>query len=196
MHGNIAQTPFAFIVGLVCATVVIRTRCIWLACAVHFLNNLMSVLLDYATRNMTAEDQQLVLISVFLLLSLFGLAAALLQSRRETAEPDAPPPCSLSRDAKAGRPVVVAALPAVSAFFADAPCLQHDRGRPHMITDEQAMIEALRLAREAAAEGRSRWGPWWFATGKSSAGAATGGRASGMRWPTRNWRLSTTPAAG
>ena len=115
MHGNIAQTPFAFIVGLVCATVVIRTGCIWLACAVHFLNNLMSVLLDYATRNMTAEDQQLVLISVFLLLSLFGLAAALLQSRRETAAP--PPGNALPLSGRqGGRPAVVAALPALSAF--------------------------------------------------------------------------------
>lgn len=104
MHGNVAQTPFAFIVGLACATVVIRTHCIWLACAVHFLNNLMSVLLDYATRNMTAGDQQLVLISVFLLLSLAGLAAALLQNHRETAAPppgNAAAPCSLTWKAKA-----------------------------------------------------------------------------------------------
>ncbi len=109
MHGNLEQTPFAFIVGMTCSAIVIRTGCIWLSCAVHFLNNLMSVLLDYFTMEFSAHGQQVVLISVFLAVALIGLAAALLQNRRDCAaaahtapEPEKRPTCTLSCSAKTG----------------------------------------------------------------------------------------------
>ncbi|MDR1805220.1 MAG: CPBP family intramembrane metalloprotease [Clostridium sp.] len=47
-HGNIVQTPFAFMLGLVMGYLAIATGSVWTAVAIHFLNNLNSVLLTLA----------------------------------------------------------------------------------------------------------------------------------------------------
>lgn len=49
MHGNIMQIPFAFMVGFVLGTVLIRTGSIWITVLLHFLNNFISVLLETLT---------------------------------------------------------------------------------------------------------------------------------------------------
>ena len=46
-HGNITQCIFATFVGLIFGLAVIKTDSIWPAVAIHFGNNLMSVLLDH-----------------------------------------------------------------------------------------------------------------------------------------------------
>ncbi len=46
-HGNIRQIPFAFILGLVLGYAVVQTDSIWPAVALHFGNNLMSVLITF-----------------------------------------------------------------------------------------------------------------------------------------------------
>ena len=41
MHGNILQIPFAFLVGLACGWLALRTGRVWPAMLLHFLNNFM-----------------------------------------------------------------------------------------------------------------------------------------------------------
>ena len=47
MHGNFEQIPFAFLVGLVCGFIRYKTGTMWIACAVHAFNNLLSVVIDF-----------------------------------------------------------------------------------------------------------------------------------------------------
>ena len=75
MHGNVMQIPFAFIVGLALGFVVVKTNCIWVACGLHFLNNLMSVLLEYFTMHMEEMQAQRLIYIVFGAVALAGLVA-------------------------------------------------------------------------------------------------------------------------
>ena len=78
MHGNVLQIPFAFMVGLALSFLVVKTNCIWLACGLHFLNNFMSVLLEYLTMHMDAMQANRVVILTFCAIMLVGLIALLL----------------------------------------------------------------------------------------------------------------------
>lgn len=49
MHGNIAQIPFAWIVGAALGWLYIMTDNIWVPVSVHFINNGFSLLLQYCT---------------------------------------------------------------------------------------------------------------------------------------------------
>lgn len=74
MHGNILQVPFAFIVGLVLGYAVIKTDNIWLAVAIHFANNAMANLLDYAMLKIPSpEDQNTLVVVVFAVLGMAGM---------------------------------------------------------------------------------------------------------------------------
>ncbi|MBR6531173.1 MAG: CPBP family intramembrane metalloprotease [Clostridia bacterium] len=44
LHGNMVQIPFAFIVGIALGYFCIKTKSIWTSVAIHFLNNLFSVI--------------------------------------------------------------------------------------------------------------------------------------------------------
>ena len=46
-HGNVLQVPFAFILGLALGFLVVLTDSIWPAVLLHFVNNLLSVVLGY-----------------------------------------------------------------------------------------------------------------------------------------------------
>ena len=47
MHGNLRQIPFAFIVGLFLGFLYVLTNNIWVPIAVHFINNGISVAMEY-----------------------------------------------------------------------------------------------------------------------------------------------------
>lgn len=47
MHGNLVQIPFAFMAGLIIGFVVVETGSFWSGVLIHFINNLMSIGLDY-----------------------------------------------------------------------------------------------------------------------------------------------------
>ncbi|MFW5780617.1 MAG: CPBP family intramembrane glutamic endopeptidase [Bacillota bacterium] len=49
-HQNIIQTIYTFVGGLVLAYMAVKTRNIWPAIIVHFMNNFMSVLTDYSSQ--------------------------------------------------------------------------------------------------------------------------------------------------
>ena len=79
MHGNILQIPFAFIVGMVCGYLVIKTGRIWLGMMLHFLNNFMSTLLSYADLfTATDELKQKMYLIVFSIIGTVGLIALLI----------------------------------------------------------------------------------------------------------------------
>ncbi len=54
MHGNFGQIPFAILVGLVLGFIRIKSGSIWLAVAVHFVNNLVAVVCSYIPNINTA----------------------------------------------------------------------------------------------------------------------------------------------
>lgn len=48
VHGNLIQIPFAFLVGLVIGAMVVETNSIWTGVLIHFINNFISICLDYS----------------------------------------------------------------------------------------------------------------------------------------------------
>lgn len=71
MHGNFQQIPFAFLVGLVLGFIVVKTDTIWIAVAVHFFNNFISVVLDYLFKDLSVPSQN-VIYSIYLVLCLLA----------------------------------------------------------------------------------------------------------------------------
>lgn len=55
MHGNIRQVPFAIIVGLVLGKLYVSTNSIWFPVLVHFINNALSVWMEYLAVGMSDE---------------------------------------------------------------------------------------------------------------------------------------------
>lgn len=51
LHFNIQQVAYAFVIGLVLGFVAVVSKNIWPAIIIHFMNNSISVYLDYATAN-------------------------------------------------------------------------------------------------------------------------------------------------
>lgn len=75
MHGNILQIPFAFLIGLVMGFMVVQTGNIWMAVALHFTNNAIAVLLDYAVLNQSVEQANQLILLVYGGCALVGLLA-------------------------------------------------------------------------------------------------------------------------
>lgn len=79
MHANILQIPFAFITGLTCAFIVLKTGHVWLAAMLHFLINFMSLLLQYAGLFSANEQQtQRMIMIVFSIVGILGLVSILI----------------------------------------------------------------------------------------------------------------------
>lgn len=55
VHGNLVQIPFAFMVGIILGVLTLRTGSIWTAVIVHFLNNFISVCLDFLSKNISED---------------------------------------------------------------------------------------------------------------------------------------------
>lgn len=76
VHGNLVQIPFAFMVGLVLGFIALKTNSIWTAVIVHFLNNFISVCLDYAG-DLINEDVlngiYIILLAVIIMVGFIGL---------------------------------------------------------------------------------------------------------------------------
>ncbi|HJD24714.1 MAG TPA: CPBP family intramembrane metalloprotease [Firmicutes bacterium] len=75
MHGNILQIPFAFLVGLACGWLALRTGRVWPAMLLHFLNNFMAQILEYIGLGQTAEQSQVTLLVVFSVIGILGMLA-------------------------------------------------------------------------------------------------------------------------
>lgn len=68
VHGNLVQIPFAFMVGLVIGAMVVETNSFWTGVIIHFLNNFISVCMDYLLR--VSDENILNVAYLFLLASL------------------------------------------------------------------------------------------------------------------------------
>ncbi|MBO5797790.1 MAG: CPBP family intramembrane metalloprotease [Clostridia bacterium] len=73
IHGNLTQMPFAFILGLLFGYVFLRTGRLWPCMVLHFLNNGLSVMLDYASANMGLSENTYVLINLTVTAVLVGI---------------------------------------------------------------------------------------------------------------------------
>lgn len=82
MHGNFIQIPFAFIMGLVFAYVVIKTGTIWTAVIIHFINNFLSLLLDYLTTPLNTTEVGIVNLFYLILLFVCGFVGLYLLHRK------------------------------------------------------------------------------------------------------------------
>lgn len=82
MHGNFVQIPFAFIVGIALAYAVIKSGSIWTAIFIHFINNLMSLIMDYVFKTVTDHNIQGVIISVYFAVCFLCFFLGLVFSRR------------------------------------------------------------------------------------------------------------------
>lgn len=83
MHGNVAQIPFALIVGVALGWLYVMTDNIWIPVAVHLINNGFSLLLQYLTIGMDDTKQSLVTaFSIFSLIVIGALCMAALVIRR------------------------------------------------------------------------------------------------------------------
>lgn len=79
MHGNLRQVPFAIIVGLVLGWLYVVTQNIWMPILVHFLNNAISVTMEYLSFSMTEEAASWMSVTlIFRLIAVGAVAVALL----------------------------------------------------------------------------------------------------------------------
>ena len=111
MHGNVVQIPFAFLLGLVLGVLALQGGSIWPAVALHFLNNLMAVLLEYAAFHISEEQLQTVSLLLFLALALVGAVAVIILFARRSP---------LVRPTSSGQSLLTAKERASGIFLAPA----------------------------------------------------------------------------
>lgn len=96
VHGGIAQSVFAFIVGLVLGFITVKTGSVRIAAAVHFANNALSVLTEYLTLGMDETARSVANVAVLFITGFGGIAALVvaLVSKNElfARSPQAPAP--------------------------------------------------------------------------------------------------------
>ncbi|MBQ9965623.1 MAG: CPBP family intramembrane metalloprotease [Clostridia bacterium] len=76
VHGNFEQIPFAFMVGLVLGFITVKTGSIFIAIAVHFTNNLISVIFSYVNLSLMARNVvYIIYLSVCMLLAVISVCS-------------------------------------------------------------------------------------------------------------------------
>lgn len=75
LHGNFEQMPFAFLVGLALGFIAIKSGSVWTAVTVHFFNNLISVLIDFAFSGISVSIQNVIYTLFLIFTMLLGLFA-------------------------------------------------------------------------------------------------------------------------
>lgn len=73
MHGNFAQIPFAFVIGIYLGFLTIKTQSVWPGVILHFLNNFFSITLSYLTRDFSDILGGVVSFSYIMVLMLIGV---------------------------------------------------------------------------------------------------------------------------
>ncbi|MBR5451787.1 MAG: CPBP family intramembrane metalloprotease [Clostridia bacterium] len=75
IHGNFAQMPFAFLMGLLLGYLYAASGSLWVPMLVHLLNNSYSVILDHITHSMPSSEANIVFYLFLLIFLLSGIAA-------------------------------------------------------------------------------------------------------------------------
>lgn len=78
MHGNIRQIPFALIVGLILGWLYVASNSLWLPILVHFVNNALSVIMDYCSSFMSDGATSIFYTGIIYGLSVIGGIALLI----------------------------------------------------------------------------------------------------------------------
>ncbi len=86
LHGNFEQMPFAFTVGLILGFIRIETGSMNICILVHFINNAVSVGLNYLGNYISVGAQNTVYIIFLAVCLLLGIAGIILLPKREKAE--------------------------------------------------------------------------------------------------------------
>lgn len=86
MHGNLVQTPFAFIVGLGLGYVTVASNSMWTAVTVHFFNNFFATVLNDLMTGLSPTQMSIINIGYMLVLLTLGLLGTALLVRKR---PDA-----------------------------------------------------------------------------------------------------------
>lgn len=76
VHGNLVQIPFAFLVGLFLGWAVFESGSIWTGILIHFLNNFISVIMDYFqkyTGEQIANTVFMLILLIMMFLGFFGI---------------------------------------------------------------------------------------------------------------------------
>lgn len=85
MHGNIRQIPFATIVGLVLGWLYVSTNSIWMPMLIHFINNALSVCMEYFSDGYTDTRANVFYAAIVYGLAIVGgVAVLIVMSRRGT----------------------------------------------------------------------------------------------------------------
>ncbi len=71
MHGNFRQIIFALLTGLVLGFIREKTDSLWICCAVHAANNLVSVVMSYI--NLSVLEENFIIIMIFCFAMLGGI---------------------------------------------------------------------------------------------------------------------------
>lgn len=80
VHGGIAQSVFAFLVGLVLGFITVKMGNVWIAVAVHFINNALSVVVEYVTLGMDETATSAAYLVVLVATGLSGLVALIVSA--------------------------------------------------------------------------------------------------------------------
>lgn len=83
MHGNLAALPFTFIGGLAFGYIAVRTGSLWTGITIHFLNNLMAVLMGFFAQSLTEHENEILSCAVFFLLLFAGVAALIFMLKKQ-----------------------------------------------------------------------------------------------------------------
>lgn len=83
MHGNFEQIPFAILVGLILGFITIKTENIWIAVAVHFTNNAISVIYNYILGGLSSAAQNISYTIYLIACMLAGIYAFIKLSKDE-----------------------------------------------------------------------------------------------------------------
>ncbi len=81
-HGNFVQIPFAFIVGLVCGFLVVRTNSMLPSILLHFLNNGTSVIMDLVSSNSTQQFSDIISTIIIFALTLMGFISIVILAKK------------------------------------------------------------------------------------------------------------------
>lgn len=76
-HMDVAQFVFAFLCGLVLSFLVIKTNCLWLSIAVHFLNNALATIVELLDYYVGAQQANIIYAVFFIIIAVLGLLSLL-----------------------------------------------------------------------------------------------------------------------
>ncbi|MDD4699906.1 MAG: type II CAAX endopeptidase family protein [Oscillospiraceae bacterium] len=83
VHGNLVQIPFAFLMGLVFGFITVYSKSIWPSVIAHFLNNGVSVVLDFTASDATPLIQNVIWCAYGLICGSLAIIGLIMINKRD-----------------------------------------------------------------------------------------------------------------